>query len=59
MKLTKAQYTLVKGALPRQRETISMSNLQVLNTIVHIAEIAVNGEHCWSILTTGIPSMCT
>ena len=38
MKLTKAQYTLVKGALPRQRENISMSNLQVLNTIVHVAE---------------------
>ena len=38
MKLTEEQYSLVKDALPRQRGNVSMSNLQVLNAILYVAE---------------------
>lgn len=38
MKLTETQYLLVKAALPRQRGNVSISNLQVLNAILYVAE---------------------
>ena len=38
MKLTEEQYALVKDVLPRQRGNVSMSNLQVLNAILFVAE---------------------
>ena len=38
MKLTEEQYALVKNVLPRQRGNVSMSNLQVLNAILYVAE---------------------
>jgi transposase len=38
MKLTEAQYDLIKDVLPRQRGNVSMSNIQVLNAILYVAE---------------------
>src|SRR5471030_1308642 len=38
MELTEAQYERIKDALPVQRGNVSMSNLQVLNAIIYVAE---------------------
>jgi transposase len=38
MELTKAQFQKVEHCLPRQRGNVSMSNLQVLNAILYVAE---------------------
>lgn len=38
MKLTEEQYSLIKDVLPRQRGNVSISNLQVLNAILYVAE---------------------
>ncbi|MDR0700792.1 MAG: transposase, partial [Azoarcus sp.] len=38
MELTEAQYHQIKDCLPRQRGNVSLSNLQVLNAILYIAE---------------------
>ena len=38
MELTEAQYHLVVDCLPRQRGNVSLSNLQVLNAILYVAE---------------------
>jgi transposase len=38
MKLTEEQYALIKNILPRQRGNISMSNLQMINAILYVAE---------------------
>lgn len=38
MELTEDQYSLIKKLLPRQWGNVSMSNLQVLNVILYVAE---------------------
>src|ERR1700694_6231650 len=38
MELTEAQYERIKEALPVQRENVSLSNLQVLNAVLYVAE---------------------
>ena len=38
MELTEAQYELIAPCLPVQRGNVSLSNLQVLNAILHVAE---------------------
>jgi len=38
MELTEAQFQKVEHCLPRQRGNVSMSNLQVLNAILYVAE---------------------
>jgi transposase len=38
MELTEAQYERIKGALPVQRGNVSLSNLQVLNAVLYVAE---------------------
>ncbi len=38
MELTKAQYKRIEPVLPRQRGNVSLSNLSVLNAILHVAE---------------------
>jgi transposase len=38
MELTEAQYHQIKDCLPCQRGNVSLSNLQVLNAILYIAE---------------------
>lgn len=38
MELTESQYTLIQPFLPRQRGNVSLTNLQVLNAILYVAE---------------------
>jgi transposase len=38
MEITEAQYRLIEGCLPRQRGNVSISNLNVLNAILYVAE---------------------
>ena len=38
MEITEAQYRRIEGCLPRQRGNVSISNLQVLNAILYVAE---------------------
>ena len=38
MEITEAQYERIKGALPVQRGNVRMSNLQVLNAVLYVAE---------------------
>lgn len=38
VELTENQYDRIAPLLPRQRGNVSMSNLQVLNAILHVAE---------------------
>ncbi len=38
MEITEAQYQQIENCLPRQRGNVSLSNLQVLNAILYVAE---------------------
>jgi transposase len=38
MEITEAQYHLIEHCLPTQRGNVSLSNLQVLNAILYVAE---------------------
>jgi transposase len=38
MQITEEQYRLIQDCLPRQRGNVSLSNLQVLNAILYVAE---------------------
>jgi len=38
MELTESQYQLIQPFLPRQRGNVSLSNRQVLNAILYVAE---------------------
>ena len=38
MEITEAQYERIKGVLPVQRGNVSMTNLQVLNAVLYVAE---------------------
>lgn len=38
MEITEAQYERIKGVLPVQRGNVRMSNLQVLNAVLYVAE---------------------
>jgi transposase len=38
MEITEAQYQHIEGCFPRQRGNVSLSNLQVLNAILYVAE---------------------
>jgi transposase len=38
MEITRAQFEQVESCLPRQRGNVSLSNLQVLNAILYVAE---------------------
>jgi transposase len=38
MEITEEQYTRIKGSLPVQRGNVSLTNLQVLNAILYVAE---------------------
>src|SRR4029077_17175439 len=38
MEITEEQYARIKGSLPVQRGNVSLSNLQVLNAILYVAE---------------------
>jgi transposase len=38
VQITEAQYRRIADCLPRQRGNVSLSNLQVINAILHVAE---------------------
>src|SRR3989304_145124 len=38
MEITEAQYLRIEPSLPRQRGNVSISNLQVLNALLYVAE---------------------
>ena len=38
MEISEAQYQRIKESLPRQRGNVSLSNLQVINAILYVAE---------------------
>ena len=38
MKITESQYSQIEGCFPRQRGNVSLSNLEVLNAILYVAE---------------------
>ena len=38
MEITESQYLRIADCLPRQRGNVSLSNLQVINAILHVAE---------------------
>ena len=38
MEITEAQYRRIEDCLPRQRGNVSLSNLQVINAILYVAE---------------------
>ena len=38
MEITEAQYRRIEECLPRQRGNVSLSNLQVINAILYVAE---------------------
>jgi len=38
MEITEAQYLRIEPSLPRQRRNVSLSNLQVLNALLYVAE---------------------
>lgn len=38
MEITREQYALIEDCLPRQRGNVSLSNLDVLNAILYVAE---------------------
>ncbi len=38
MEISQAQYEQIEGCLPRQRGNVSLSNPQVLNAILYVAE---------------------
>ncbi len=38
MEITEAQYRRIEDCLPRQRGNVSLSNLEVINAILHVAE---------------------
>lgn len=38
VEITEEQYRRIEDCLPRQRGNVSMSNLQVINAILHVAE---------------------
>jgi transposase len=38
MKITEVQYRQIEACLPRQRGNVSISNLQVINAILYVAE---------------------
>jgi hypothetical protein len=38
MEITESQFLRIADCLPRQRGNVSLSNLQVINAILHVAE---------------------
>ena len=57
MEITEAQYQQIEQCLPRQRGNVSLSNLQVLNAFLYVAEQGCKWRAaCPSALATGIRS---
>src|SRR5271156_5549420 len=48
MEITELQYERIKDALPVQRGNVCLSNLQVLNTVLYVAEQGYTRMNRWS-----------
>ena len=46
MEITEAQYKLVEDCLPRQRGNVRVSNLDLLNAILYVAEKGLQMARC-------------
>lgn len=57
MELTATQYKQIEPYLPRQRGNVTLTNLQVLNAILYVTDMAASGAACPSGLATGTPSI--
>ena len=53
MEITQAQYEQIVHCLPLQRGNVSLSNLNVLNAILYVAEQVASGAACPSALVIG------
>ena len=49
MEITEAQYRRIEPSLPRQRGNVSISNLQVLNALLYVAEQGCTAEAIWQL----------
>ena len=57
MEINEAQYERIAPHLPVQRGSVSVSNLQVLNAILYVAEQAANRGRCPLDSAIGTPSI--
>jgi len=55
MEITEAQYSRIEPILPRQRGNVSLSNLNVLNAILYVAEQGCKWRGCHAASATGTP----
>jgi hypothetical protein len=58
MELSEAQYERIKDALPVQRGNVSLSNLQVLNAVLYVAEQGCKWRGLPSVSAAGTPFIC-
>ena len=58
MELTRQQFDKIKGSLPLQRGNVRLSNLEVLNAILYVAEQGCKWRGLPAGLATGTPFMC-
>ncbi len=58
MELTRQQYEKIKDSLPLQRGNVRLSNLEVLNAILYVAEQGCKWRGLPDGSATGTPSMC-
>lgn len=58
MELTEAQYERIKSSLPIQRGNVSLSNLQVLNAVLYVAEQGCKWSSLPKRLTAGARFIC-
>ncbi len=57
MELSESQFQRIAGCLPRQRERVSMTNLQLVNALLYMVEHGCKWrEFCPSIWAIGILS---
>jgi len=55
MEITEEQYVRIKDSLPVQRGNVSLSNLQVLNAILYVAEQGCKWRGFRSVSAAGTP----
>ena len=58
MEITEAQYARIAPYLPVQRGNVSLSNLQVLNAILYVAEHGCKWAACPVASAIGTPFTC-
>ena len=58
MEISEEQYERIKDALPVQRGNVSLSNLQVLNAVLYVAEHGCKWRGFRSGSAVGTPFIC-